>query len=296
MTSPTSRTRLVFRSNRAVNGDGFSLDWSLGCGGVFSSPSGSFSSPGYPAGYTNSLNCNYTITTPGSDFIVANFVETFSVESGRRCQYDSVTVREAETGSTRGVYCGDEAPASVSTRGGMVVNFKTDSSIVRAGFKLSWVTHQCGGEMSEEGEIKSPVHPDTYFHNTNCTWVITAPPGQVVEIKFDFLELESGPRCRYDYVAVFDGGRINGSDLLGKYCGNLTVTPPVLKGRVQKYLLCNLVDFSIKWWVGSTKSIKLIEAIFAIHFFQFLCFPVLKICQFNEFCPLRPGWVSGVKP
>ena len=198
---------------------------------MFSSPSGSFSSPGYPAGYTDNLNCSYTITTPGQDFIVANFVETFSVESGRRCQYDSVTVREAESGVSRGVYCGDQAPDSVSTRGGMVVNFKTDSSIVRAGFKLSWVTHQCGGEMSEEGEIKSPVHPDTYFHNTNCTWVITAPPGQVVEIKFDFLELESGPRCRYDYVAVFDGGRINGSDLLGKYCGNLTVTPPVLKSH-----------------------------------------------------------------
>ena len=30
------------------------------------------------------------------------------------------------------------------------------------------------------------------------------------------------------------------------------------KGGVQKYFLCNLVDFSIKWWVGSCKSIKLI--------------------------------------
>ena len=36
------------------------------------------------------------------------------------------------------------------------------------------------------------------------------------------------------------------------------------KGKVQKYLLCNLVDFSIKWWVGSRKSIKVIEAIFSI--------------------------------
>ena len=38
----------------------------------------------------------------------------------------------------------------------------------------------------------------------------------------------------------------------------------VSKGRIQKYLLCNLVDFSIKWWVGSRESIKLIEAIFSI--------------------------------
>ena len=46
------------------------------------------------------------------------------------------------------------------------------------------------------------------------------------------------------------------------------------KGRVQKYLLSNLVNFSIKWWVGSRESIRLIEAIFSIQFFQFLCFVI----------------------
>ena len=68
------------------------------------------------------------------------------------------------------------------------------------------------------------------------------------------------------------------------------------KGRIKKYLLCNLVDFSIKWWVGSRECIKLIVAIFSIKFFQLLCFLVLKFCQFCQFCPLRPRWVGGVKP
>ena len=63
------------------------------------------------------------------------------------------------------------------------------------------------------------------------------------------------------------------------------------KGRVQKCLLCNLADFSIKWSLGSRKSIKLVEAIFSIQFFQLLCFPVLKL---GQFCPLRPRWVRGV--
>ena len=61
--------------------------------------------------------------------------------------------------------------------------------------------------------VRSPVHPDSYFHNTNCTWVITAPEGQVVEVKFDFLELESNSRCRYDYVAAYDGALINNTRL-----------------------------------------------------------------------------------
>ena len=31
----------------------------------------------------------------------------------------------------------------------------------------------------------------------------------VVEVKFDYVELESHSRCRYDYIAVFDGGDID---------------------------------------------------------------------------------------
>ena len=229
--SPSAKTRIIFRSNPAVTGDGFSLNWNLGCGGVFSSPSGTFSSPGYPAGYSNNINCNYTILSPGPDFVVAKFIETFDVESGRYCSYDRVSIMESQSGRSKGFYCGDQRPEPVSTRGGMILNFKTDHSITRTGFKLSWERHQCGGNMSEEGEIRSPVHPDSYFHNTNCTWLITAPPDQVVEIKFDFLELESHSRCRYDYVAVFDGPLINASSLIGQYCGNQTVQPPVLKSH-----------------------------------------------------------------
>ena len=30
----------------------------------------------------------------------------------------------------------------------------TDSSVTRAGFKLSWVTHECGGSLTSAGEIR----------------------------------------------------------------------------------------------------------------------------------------------
>ena len=35
----------------------------------------------------------------------------------------------------------------------------------------------------------------------------------MVEVKFDFLELESNSRCRYDYVAAYDGPLINNTRL-----------------------------------------------------------------------------------
>ena len=61
---------------------------------------------------------------------------------------------ERSSNANRGQYCGDEVPPIVSTRGGMVVNFKTDHSVTKSGFKLEWSTHQCGGDITEEGEIR----------------------------------------------------------------------------------------------------------------------------------------------
>ena len=96
--------------------------------------------------------------------------------------------------------------------------------------------------------IRSPVHPDSYFHNTNCTWVITAPQGQVVEVKFDFLELESHTRCRYDYVAAYDGPLINNTRLRhGPEQRNtaLTFNQCFLINQKKFYILQTLPDFSL---------------------------------------------------
>ena len=132
--SPMGRTRVVFKSNQNINGDGFTINWSLDCGGVFESSSGFFTSPGYPDQYNNNLNCNYTIRTSGPDFIAATFEETFEIEQGRfGCNYDRVEILEESSNSSRGSYCGDENPDPVSTRGDMIVNFKTDGSVVKKG-------------------------------------------------------------------------------------------------------------------------------------------------------------------
>jgi len=137
LVSPSGRSRLVFRSNQAITGDGFTVDWSLDCGGVFYSSSGSLSSPGYPGQYANNLNCNYTIVPKGEDFIIATFVETFDIELGRRgCDFDRVEVVEVARNMQVGSFCGTDLPEPVSTRGRMMVNLITDRSETRTGFKL----------------------------------------------------------------------------------------------------------------------------------------------------------------
>jgi hypothetical protein len=51
----------------------------------------------------------------------------------------------------------------------------------------------------------------------------------MVLFRFNFLELEAQSRCQFDYVAAFEGETLNRTHELGRYCGNQTVTPPILK-------------------------------------------------------------------
>lgn len=43
---------------------------------------------------------------------------------------------------------------------------------------------------------------------------------QVIEVKFAKLDLEPDMYCRYDYVALFNGGEKDNSRRIGKFCGD----------------------------------------------------------------------------
>lgn len=48
-------------------------------------------------------------------------------------------------------------------------------------------------------------------------WPLVA---QVIEVKFEKLDLEPDTYCRYDYVALFNGGETDHSRRIGKFCGD----------------------------------------------------------------------------
>lgn len=49
------------------------------------------------------------------------------------------------------------------------------------------------------------------------------PHFQIIEVKFEKFDVERDNYCRYDYVAIFNGGEINDAKRIGKYCGD---SPP----------------------------------------------------------------------
>lgn len=46
---------------------------------------------------------------------------------------------------------------------------------------------------------------------------------KLIELKFEKFDVERDNYCRYDYVAVFNGGEVNDAKRIGKYCGD---SPP----------------------------------------------------------------------
>ena len=184
------------------------MRWKVGCGGEFSAPSGQITSPNYPQRYGDNLVCNYTITAAPDTYIVATFIDRFDIENHPLCVYDRLSAYQGNSTSSpiMARYCGSQLPAPIVSRSSLFLQFRTDGSINRAGFKFNYTTQgfiwlsnslinrlliwsnliECGGRITSPTIIRSPSHPDTYYNNLNCTWTVEASANQVVDIKYDF--------------------------------------------------------------------------------------------------------------
>uniref|UniRef100_A0A3B3SH64 Procollagen C-endopeptidase enhancer b n=1 Tax=Paramormyrops kingsleyae TaxID=1676925 RepID=A0A3B3SH64_9TELE len=77
----------------------------------------------------------------------------------------------------------------------------------------------CGGHLvTDSGYFASEGFPNYYKPNRKCTWYITVPEGHVVMLSFRIFDLEADPRCRYDFVDVYNG-HSRTAQMLGRFCG-----------------------------------------------------------------------------
>ncbi len=70
----------------------------------------------------------------------------------------------------------------------------------------------CGGALTANRSVHqfaSPGWPAGYGSNLDCTWVITAPPGEKIELRFLPRSLIQRPdqdgSCKSDSVIIYDG-------------------------------------------------------------------------------------------
>ncbi|CAG0888619.1 unnamed protein product [Darwinula stevensoni] len=251
--SKSSWMRVKFQSNGEIDGDGFKAEWKRACGGTYTEVQGIITSPSFPDNYGNNLDCLYNITGTPDSYIVLSFnPDGFSLEDEPTCNFDNVTVTAVNRDGSRtrvlNPACGTYAPQRVAARGALLVRFRTDESIVYRGFEANYSMEDCGGLVTREGVLKSPLHPLSYLHSINCTWVIQAPNDRAVQIKFEALDIEYHHQCKFDYVAVYEGDGISNATLQGKYCGvyNETIQGlPTVKSHSSQMVLEWKTDQSV---------------------------------------------------
>ncbi|XP_076819483.1 astacin-like metalloendopeptidase isoform X1 [Clavelina lepadiformis] len=72
------------------------------------------------------------------------------------------------------------------------------------------------------GTISSPLFPYSYKADVECVQTIIAPPGEIVKLQFEFLEIEDYQGiCYYDWLKIYDG-RDTASPQIGTFCGSKT--------------------------------------------------------------------------
>eukprot|EP00057_Strongylocentrotus_purpuratus_P007249 XP_011661723.1 PREDICTED: deleted in malignant brain tumors 1 protein [Strongylocentrotus purpuratus] len=220
-----------------------------GCGGLFDSPSGTFTSPYYPGSYDNSMNCEYLISTTDEQQVVYVTFEFFDLESQSTCNYDSLTVYDGTSTSdpVLATLCGNTIPDSLTSSGmSMFLVFKTDSSVTRNGFSASYQAVEsggggfistppppgCGGLFdSPSGTFTSPYYPGSYDNSMNCEYLIsTTDEQQVVSVTFEFFDLEYHTTCYWDSLTVYDGTSTS-DPVLAVLCGNTIPDSLTSSGR-----------------------------------------------------------------
>ncbi|XP_031624566.1 cubilin homolog [Contarinia nasturtii] len=228
--SLSNEVLVVFHTDFSFSDEGFRLKYETVCGGKFEDENGVITSPWYPNPYEDNKNCIYDIQAPLGKSIILNFT-AFDIEAD--CDFDSLSIYDGvDSNSTLiGQYCGsNKPPVAMSTMNHLHLVFSTDSSNQGPGFRAqySFIDAGCGGVITKANQtISPPSDDDGYKHGANCTWIIVAPPGYLIQLKFSSFDVESYTGCPYDYLKIYDDIVTSESKQpIGTYCG--TQKPPIL--------------------------------------------------------------------
>jgi len=216
------------------------------CGGTLNGStgaSGTITSPGYPEGYANDLDCTWNISPAGGNKVVKFTVEDLELSNGwdylefleadgnlddvaqitQTCWQNRLSTgcntercRQSQRRSDCCSGCGATIPP-VFTRGngqGATVKFHSDDSETKKGFKIKYEIVEnpsCQGVKmyTAVGEppavLTSPGYPNNYPINSRCDWTITVPAGQKVKLVFEKFNTKADDFWA-DQIFVYNGG------------------------------------------------------------------------------------------
>uniref|UniRef100_A0A673MIH9 CUB domain-containing protein n=1 Tax=Sinocyclocheilus rhinocerous TaxID=307959 RepID=A0A673MIH9_9TELE len=208
----TFKSECVYMSARYV---------SAGCSRVYEQEYGYLKSPGWPDIYPHNLECSIVLQAP-QNTAISLFFTSFDVENHPSCNYDYLEVRNGSTATSPllGKHCGSTLPNPVFPGSNQLfLYFKSDFTIARNGFEITWTSSPqgCGGVLyGDHGSFASPNYPGTYANGTSCEWGIRAPSGRVVTVTFNQISIDDPGDCENNYLKLYDGPDAN-SPVVGPF-------------------------------------------------------------------------------
>ena len=103
--------------------------------------------------------------------------------------------------------------------------FYSDRATTGAGFHIEYRAMElftCGGNYSNaNGDLTSPLYPDSYPEAADCVYLISQPNGMYINISFLSMDIDCQglTTLTSDYIEMRDGNSED-SPLMAKFCGN----------------------------------------------------------------------------
>ncbi|XP_043658315.1 cubilin homolog [Drosophila teissieri] len=207
------------------------------CGSVYTALSGKFSSPYYPASYPPNIECLWLLEASVGNSISLT-LESLDLEKSDGCNRDYLEVREeSERGQLIGVYCGNELPGVIHSRGAIWMKFKSDDDTVGEGFMASYNYEHHNEINGTDGLIQSPHFPSKFQDSEPYSWRITVDKEYVVEVSLLYLSDLDQP-----HLSFYDGY----SDI-GARIEVTSASEPIISSTNVLYFKSNRGPFQLTW-------------------------------------------------
>ncbi|XP_032520799.2 cubilin homolog [Danaus plexippus] len=221
-----SYLKVIFKSDGYSSRKGFQAIVKSECGGTIENPSGIVEVTSLDYGtiqnnHNYKLKCNWTVKVRPGRTIKANFLN-FHINNSNECNtYVLLRNGESVESPILGKYCGyshENMSDIISSSNAIHITYNTVKTIVGSKgnsqtFKLQYeeLNVECGGTSILDSDhsweiINSPNYPSIPVPYTECIWIFTGPPGEILRIDFmDRFDLESSNQCQFELVEIRDG-------------------------------------------------------------------------------------------
>jgi cubilin len=108
--------------------------------------------------------------------------------------------------------------------------------------------------------IESPNFPQSYENLSNCSWIISVPIGNQINITFSHFNIQTGidDTCNKDYIRIQEGDKDKPNTDILKKCGSEDDILPLKISSTQRQVFISFVSdrfkvdsgFRLEWYIN----------------------------------------------